>query len=700
MSNSVNLSEDKTQSYYPSLASFREAHRELLLRHRQTAFGSELADNIATFIIQGTATGVLLDEEEDRWVAQGILDYWLSVLYSENINPPDASLAEFDIKLAPELPDEDCPYLGLEAFLEKDRQLFFGRSRLLKQLLEKIKKSNLLTVVGSSGSGKSSAVRGGLLPSLKANALENSSSWHYYKPLVPGSDPLCALAKTICPENLEREQWCAEQVAAFLENTQHLAQLVSDNHQQPVVLVIDQFEEVFSLCDDGKRQAFIANLLGLIQLPERKHRVIITMRSDFESNVAKFAKFQEAFEQAQVRVLGLNANELRDAIEKPADQVGLKFESDLVDSLIGDVLGQEAALPLLQFTLLKLWDNRERNRVTWASYQKLGGGKEALSRSADEFYQQLIPEDQNATRRILLQLVNFNEESLEVTSKRIPQQNLFLSGEAGDRIQRVIDKLHAARLVKIALGDSLQDGQIEVAHEALIRNWGTLVDWIDDERENKRQRLRLESKAKEWQSRGKTKDALLRGSLLEDAMKYSNLDLNDLEKEFIKRSIRSQNKTKNLLLAISTLVTLALSILSIWAVHARIIATQKAVEANIARKELEIAFQQEEEAREQALEARKELEIALQQEEEARKQLSQAIEEIKIAQQEVQLAQQAEAEQRALAKEAQIKAIEELETAQQEAKLAQQAEAEQRALAEKIQKENQELRRQLYQLLN
>ena len=565
---SINLSENQTssQNYYSSLAGFREAHKELLLSHRQTIFSAELASEIAGFIVKGSATGVVLDGEEDRWAAQGILDYWLSVLYSEDvIETPDAALAEFDITLAPELPDEDCPYLGLEAFLEKDCNLFFGRNRLLKQLLDKLKQSNLLTLVGSSGSGKSSVVRAGLIPSLKANAIANSSRWHYYKPIVPGSTPLCALAKTLCPDNVAREQWCTEQVAAFQENPQHLAQLITDANQQPAVLVIDQFEEVFSLCDETKRQAFIANLLELIQLPDSEHRLIITMRSDFESNVAKFAKFQEVFEQAQVRVLGLNANELREAIEKPAEQVGLKFESELVDNLIGEVLGQEAALPLLQFTLLKLWDNRDRNRVTWATYQKLGGGKEALSRSADEFYQKLIPEDQNATRRILLQLVNFNEESLEVTSKRIPLQDLFLSGEAEDRIQRVIDKLHGVRLVKITLGDNPLDAQIEVAHEALIRNWGTLVDWIDDERENKRQRLRLESKAREWLSKGKISDALLRGSLLEDAEQYKDED--GILGEFVRRSSRYKKNQSRLQIGFSIFLITILSGLTIFAFY-------------------------------------------------------------------------------------------------------------------------------------
>ena len=305
---SVNLPENKThsQSYYLSLASFREAHKGLLLHHRKTAFSAELATAIATFMTKGAATGVVLDGEDDRWAAQGILDYWLSVLYSEGVEPPDATLAEFDVTLAPELPDEDCPYLGLEAFLEKDRNLFFGRSRLLKQLLGQLKENNLLTVIGSSGSGKSSVVRGGLIPSLKANALNNSSNWHYYHPIVPGSDPLLVLAKTICPEDVDREQWSNEQVSAFLDNPQHLAQLIASTNQQPAVLVIDQFEEVFSLCGESKRQALIANLLKLIQLPDSKHRTIVTMRSDFESNVAQFAMFQRVFEQAQVRVSGLN----------------------------------------------------------------------------------------------------------------------------------------------------------------------------------------------------------------------------------------------------------------------------------------------------------------------------------------------------------------------------------------------------------
>ena len=161
--------------------------------------------------------------------------------------------------------------------------------------------------------------------------------------------------------------------------------------------------------------------------------------------------------------------------------------------------------------------------------------------------------------------MNFNEESLEVTSKRISQQDLFLSGEAEDRIQRLIDKLQAVRLVKITLGDNPQDAQIEVAHEALIRNWRTLVDWIDDERENKRQRFRLESKAKEWQSKGKTADALLRGSLLEDAEQYR--DDEGILGEFINRSSRYKKNQLRWLIGSLSFIILLLSGLTLFAFY-------------------------------------------------------------------------------------------------------------------------------------
>ncbi|MBD2459111.1 hypothetical protein H6G80_34315 [Nostoc sp. FACHB-87] len=196
---SISLTSDNTVSSFASLASLRAAHSELLKRHRESGSTSELLKEIETFICQGRATGALLDTDEDRWASQSLLDYWTAILYRAGHEPPDATLAEFDPTLAPELDDTLCPYLGLEAFREEKSSLFYGRQRLLEKLVNHLKENRLLAVVGSSGSGKSSVVLGGLLPSLKAGVLSGSDNWHYYSPIVPGVNPLENLARITQP---------------------------------------------------------------------------------------------------------------------------------------------------------------------------------------------------------------------------------------------------------------------------------------------------------------------------------------------------------------------------------------------------------------------------------------------------------------------------------------------------------------------
>jgi WD40 repeat protein/energy-coupling factor transporter ATP-binding protein EcfA2 len=525
------------EAYFPSLASMRVAHSELLKHYRQTTLTPEFLSQITDFIRQGQTTGTLLDVEEDRWAAQSLLDYWASLLYRAGQEAPDATLADFDPSLAPELDDRLCPYLGLEAFHEAQHTLFYGRQRLLDKLLHHLQTERFLVVVGSSGSGKSSVVLGGLLPSLKAGKLAESDTWHYYPPMVPGSHPLENLARVLRLETEAGSEWMQQQVAAFKSNPHHLLERMN-THSQPAVLIIDQFEETFTLCREPEiRQALIENLLSVIQSSECRHYLILTMRTDFEDQVAKFPAFQPVFEQAEVRVTALEASELREAIEKPAALVGLKFEAGVVDQLIGDVLGEPAALPLLQFTLLKLWENRERNRVTWERYKHLGGGRLALSRSADAFYGGLIPEEQVTAKRILLKMVR-PSEGLEVTSNRIPRQSVYQMGEAKDRVERVLDKLIQSRLVRLSAGEQSEDDQVEVAHEALIRNWPLLVEWLEDERVNLRQRLRLTAAAQQWQERGRDPSVLWRGGLLEDAGRYE--DLSQLEAEFVQGSEQAE----------------------------------------------------------------------------------------------------------------------------------------------------------------
>ena len=528
---------------YPSLASLRAAHNDLLAFHRQEGNAQNSMVRASAFIEQGRATGAVLDVEEDRWAAQGLLDYWSAILYRTNIEPPDATLADFDPQLAPELPDELIPYVGLDAFSEAEQAMFRGRQRLAETLLDALKENRLLSVVGPSGSGKSSLVLAGLIPDLKEGALPGSQTWRYAPRLVPGSNPLANLVRLIQTlrgdDGDSSADQTQEEIGLLCRDTSYLARLASETGDAPLVLVIDQFEEVFTLCsDDAVREAFVANVAGLAQAPGPRHTVILTMRTDFESFIARLPDFEPLFEQALVRVTPLNAAELREAIEGPAEMIGLKFEAGLVDTLLQDILGEPAALPLLQFTLLKLWQQRERNYITWQAYRHLEGGRLALATSADDFYDGLIPEEQLTARRILLRLVRPGE-GLEVTGNRVRRETLYQTGEARDRIDRVLDKLIGARLVRLTEGDIAADAQVEIAHEALVRNWPRLVEWVEEERGNIRRRQRLVDAAAHWVALGRDQGALLPVTLLNEAQRIAGLsegDLSDLEAEYIRAS--------------------------------------------------------------------------------------------------------------------------------------------------------------------
>jgi len=493
---------------FPSLPVLHTTHLDLVRRQRESGAPADFLADVSIFIQRGSTTGVLLDSEADRETAQALLDYWSTIFYRAGYEPPDSTLAEFDPNLAPLLDDSLCPYVGLDAFREGDHAIFFGRQRTIQEIIGLLAEHRLVAVVGPSGSGKSSVVRAGVIPALRDGALPGSEQWHAYPPMVPGATPLISLARLLAPPNAEPD-WIERQQAGFRSDPGHLAKLIDAAGQVTTVICVDQFEEVFTLCEDEhERDAFIENVLYLVDQPGAQHSVILTMRSDFETFVAREPALQEHFAEGRVPLTPLSAAELREAIERPALKVGLKFEDGVVESLLHDLLGEPAALPLLQFTLLKLWENRTRNRVTNEAYQRLGGGRLALARSADRFYANLIPEEQVTARRILMRMIRPGE-GLEVTSNRIRRGALYRANEANDRIDRVLEKLIAARLVRVSTGDAPDDDQIEVAHEALVRNWPTLVDWLEDERSALSVRRRLEAKAAEWVRLGRGNSGLL-----------------------------------------------------------------------------------------------------------------------------------------------------------------------------------------------
>ncbi len=541
-SNKPTLSPDDEFVPFLSLASLRDTHRDLMEERRNREPTAEFWAKVTEFLERGQACGAYLDIEDERVTAQNLLDYWENQLFHEGLTPPEAILAEFDPTQFPEIPDHLCPYVGLDAFREENQHLFYGRSLLIEDLLRHVTVNRLIAVVGPSGSGKSSIVLAGLLPRLRSGALLGSRSWHYLDPIVPGSAPISRLARLFQPAGTPSEEWLPEQIVKLRDEHDHLTTLANQSSKEPAVIVIDQFEETFTLChDEEERTAFINNILNLIHSREARHLVILTMRTDYESYLEKTELFKSIFEQGEVRVNAMNAGELREAIEKPAESVGLKFEEGLIDRLIREILGEPAALPLLQFALLQLWDNRERNRVTWESYRRVGGVMQALGNTADTLYENLPTEEQGTARRIMLKIVR-PSEGLEVTRNRVRREMLYRQGEATDRIDRVLDKLIQARLVLLTKGEKPEDDQVEVAHEALVRNWPSLIGWLDDERVILRRRQRLTTQAEQWDARGRQKDdsVLLRGWLLEEAKKFDGLS--PVEKAFVEASETAVNK--------------------------------------------------------------------------------------------------------------------------------------------------------------
>lgn len=486
---------DDSALRFPSLASLRVAHGELLRRQRQDPGAAGLRAQIEAVVRRGQATGAMLDEADDRAEAQGILDYWATQLFRVDRTAVDATLDDFDAGLAPKLDDDACPYVGLDAFRQTSHGIFFGRERLVDSVLQRLSGERFLAVVGASGSGKSSLVLAGVLPALQKGALAGSASWRVLPPLVPGSKPLTSLAGAFAVLG-GADAGTAAMAARLREDPSYLLTLAGS--KVPCVLTIDQFEEAFTLCDDeAERQALAAALVALVEARGPRHTVLLTLRSDYESRVAQLGRLQDIFESGQVRVMPLGAAELREAIVRPAELVGLKFETGVVDALLRDILGEPAGLPLLQFTLLKLWQNRERNRVTWESYRQLGGGRLALAHSADSLFDSFLPQDQFTARRILLRMVRTNE-GLEVTSSRVRREDLYRGGEDPGRIDQVLHRLAEARLVRLTRGQQPTDDQVEVAHEALVRNWPRLVEWLQEEASEIATRRRLEALVEEW----------------------------------------------------------------------------------------------------------------------------------------------------------------------------------------------------------
>jgi hypothetical protein len=419
-----------------------------------------------------------------------------------------------------------CPYRGLEAFQPEDAPCFFGREALTGWLVSALRREvrvaqgvRFLGVLGPSGSGKSSVVLAGLVPKLKAGAIEGSEGW-LVTVVRPGDDPLKNLAAGVVPPF---------QPAGSLPDVEHASKLIESLRDDPegqaldlfarmamdgrpadqrLTLVVDQFEEVFTYRPQDEqargrferdRSAFFANLLNAAAAPGGRIVVVVTMRSDFLGACAPFAQLAAVLSGHQELVGPMTREELREAAERPAYLVGHEVEPALAERLLADVAGQAGALPLFQFALTEVWKRRDIRRLTLRAYEELGGIGGALEHRANEVYQGLPAEAQEHCRRVFLRLVQPGEGTGD-TKRLVPYRELLPKDPVRAAAVRRLVQTLAARETRLLMteDDAEHGGAVELAHEALIRGWAKLRQWLSEEREGLRVHRRLTEAAKEW----------------------------------------------------------------------------------------------------------------------------------------------------------------------------------------------------------
>ncbi|MDJ0648533.1 MAG: hypothetical protein QNJ60_07465, partial [Xenococcaceae cyanobacterium MO_188.B19] len=463
-----------------------------------------------------------------------------------------------------------CPYMGLQAFTKDKAQYFYGRENLVQKLINLINHKTTLAVVGASGSGKSSVVQAGLFHQLSlGKQIPRSDRW-MLKCFCPGNNPFQALAKCLVEEGTQKEQAQQQlQIEGLLyQGADSFIQWLRTRTEPMVVLVIDQFEELFTLTTETDRTQFIDLLLKTIEYAEDRLRLIFTIRADFVTSCLEIPELSRILQESSVLVPPyLTESDYRNAIIKPANQVGLKVESGLVEILLQELDGATGDLPLLQFVLQKLWENRERGNLTLRAYREIGGIKGALEQQAQELYDSLDEATQQCARWIFLNLTKIGDGT-EDTRRRVTKSDLIVAKYPAELIEETLQKLTAAKLIITNLDNGIaggtsrsgdipndndellqeamrQEATVEVVHEILIRHWSTLRWWLEENRTRLQLQRQIEQAAILWQKNNQQPDFLLRGVRLAEAediyLKYND-ELTTLAQPFISACISERLK--------------------------------------------------------------------------------------------------------------------------------------------------------------
>ncbi len=379
--------------------------------------------------------------------------------------------------------DGRCPFPGLKAFQREEQTFFFGREALVATLTARLRAERFLAVLGASGSGKSSLVLAGLVPGFGAGEEHgNGAPPEQVRTLTPGADPEGALARAL---------------AAPLTGG------------CDTLLVVDQFEELFTLCADPERRArFVEALVAAWQGQPRLY-VVLTMRADFWGDCAPYPALKDLMQAHQELIAPMDTGELRGAMEQQAAAVGLRFEADLSHSILAEVEGEPGAMPLLQHLLLELWRRRHGRWLRASEYRALGGIRQAIAHTADGIYAELAgdPAGQQLLRGLFVRLTRLDETESEPgqfrdTRQRVALPALTPAGSDPERLRALVQRLADARLLVTTTDPETGETQVEVSHEALIRHWPRLRGWLDEDRASWILLAAVRQQAQDWHTNG------------------------------------------------------------------------------------------------------------------------------------------------------------------------------------------------------
>ncbi|HWM18254.1 MAG TPA: BTAD domain-containing putative transcriptional regulator, partial [Ilumatobacteraceae bacterium] len=388
--------------------------------------------------------------------------------------------------------DVDNPYKGLRAFGVADAVDFHGRERVVERLVTRLgqpgARGRFIAVVGPSGSGKSSVVKAGLLPAIRRGALPLSDSWFTIE-MTPAPHPFEALEDALLGIAIDPPTSLFEQLAGECGLQRALRRVLPSDGSQ-LLLVIDQFEELFTQVDADTAHRFLDMLVSAVTDDQSRIRVIATLRADYYDRPLQHRGIGELLRDGTEAIPPMTPHELERAITGPVEQHGITFEPVLVAELVRDVVDRTGALPLLQYTLTELFDQRRGNRITADAYRGLGGVSGALVKRAEGLLAGLGDEAHDATRQVFLRLVTLGEGA-DDTRRRVLQSELEHLAIDRGTLRAVLDTFGRHRLLSFDRDPVTRSPTVEISHEALLTEWTRLHDWIDGARDDVRIQRRL-----------------------------------------------------------------------------------------------------------------------------------------------------------------------------------------------------------------